>query len=107
MKTRRGLSVALALAFVGVAPLAAQHPQHQEGNDHPMPHHQGSPMPMDHGACAMMASDVAQAQVASAGTALSNIAPSGRPRRRACQKKDSTPPMNPPYQTRPPRPKIG
>ena len=42
----------------------------------------------------------------SAGAALSNIAPSGGPRRRACQKKDSTPPMKPPYQTRPPRPKI-
>ena len=66
MKTRRGLSVALALAFVGVAPLAAQQPQHQEGHDHRMAHHQGAPMPMDHGACAMTAaSDVAEAQVSS------------------------------------------
>jgi len=65
MKTRRALSVALALAFVGVAPLAAQQPRHQEGHDHAAPHHQGSPMPMDHGDCAMMASDVVEAQVTS------------------------------------------
>jgi hypothetical protein len=55
MRTRRGLSMALGLAFVGVAPLVAQQPQHREGHDHPISHQEGSGMPMDHGPCSMIA----------------------------------------------------
>lgn len=67
MRTKRGLSMALGLAFVGAAPLVAQQPQHSGDHDHPMSQQEGSGMPMDHGPCAVMATteEMTEAQIAS------------------------------------------
>jgi len=56
MSTMRGVSVALALAVVGVVPSTAQQPRHQGGHDHSMTQ-EGAQMMMAEQSC-MTAMDV-------------------------------------------------